>query len=111
VFLLLRGATQGGEGGIEVFLLLRDTTQGGEGGIEVFLLLRDTTHCSASGPLLFSKGLLQNISATFALRPSPFALRRLPLAIRLSSFVIQKKSPPAFAGGLSKLGFDLWIIC
>jgi len=37
--------------------------------------------------------------------------RHSPLAIRHSSFVIQKKSPPAFAGGLSKLGFDLWIIC
>jgi hypothetical protein len=78
--------------------------RGGEGGIGVFLLLSGATHCSASVPLLFSKGMLQNVSATFAIRPSPFVICHL-------SFVIQKKSPPAFAEGLLKLGFDLWIIC
>jgi hypothetical protein len=43
-------------------------------------------------PLLHS--LLFILYSPFALRPSP-----------------QKKSPPAFARGLSKLGYDRWITC
>jgi hypothetical protein len=54
------------------------------------------THSSASVPLLFFKGLLQIKRA--AIRHSSFATRHSP-------FVIQKKSPPAFAGGLLKLGY------
>jgi hypothetical protein len=99
----MNGFKGGGEGVGDSFVEGRDAGAVRVDGSVSFAQWHDALQCVGSAPFFQRSAAKHKCPSPFAFRPGfGFAQPKSPL---------KKKSPPAFAEGLLKLGFDLWIIC